>query len=77
MSVRKKHQNRDKFSLDLNGKTYQADYYVEGGMVTVEAMSEDAITVEKTTQIGASAEATARRLLKELISAGRVQESGC
>lgn len=62
--------------IQYKGKIYRAHYYVESGVVTVEAMSEDATVAKQTTQIGGStAELVARMLLRELIDAGRVLES--
>jgi hypothetical protein len=77
MPASKQSQHRHKFYLPINGKTYWADYYIEGDMVTVEAVTEDATVLEKTTEIGASAVFTAHMLLRELVRSGRVQEPGC
>ena len=77
MPERMQPRNRVKFSLSTNGKTNSAYYYVEGDMVTVEVVTEDATVVEKTTQIGAYAALTARMLLRELVREGKVQEPGC
>jgi hypothetical protein len=77
MSARKQPPHRYKLCLNSHGKTYWADYYIENGSVTVKAVSKDGTIVQKSTHIGASAELTTRMLLKELISAGQVQESGC
>jgi hypothetical protein len=77
MPASKQSQHRHKFSLPINGKTYRADYYIGDEMVTVEVVTEDATVLEKTTQIGASAELTAHMLLRELVRSGRLQEPGC
>ena len=77
MAARKKKPlQRYQISLEHKGKTYQAHYYVESGVVFVEAMSEDGTRARIHTQGGGStAEHTARMLLRELIDAGRVVES--
>jgi len=70
--AKKKQPTRHKISEEHNGKTYQAHYYVESGTVTVEAMSEHGTIIEHTTHVGASAEVTARMLLRELIDSGKI-----
>ena len=77
MPARNQSQRRHKFSLPINGKAYWADYYIEDEMVTVEVVHEDGRVLEKTTEIGASAEFTAHMLLRELVRSGRVPESRC
>jgi hypothetical protein len=58
------------------GKTYQANYYVESGVVIVEAMSKHG-TIARNQAIGGGsmAEHYARTLLIAMIDAGRVPES--
>jgi hypothetical protein len=72
MPASKQSQYRHTFSLHINGKMYWADYYIEGDMVTVEVVNEDATVLEKTTEIGASAAFTAQMLLRELVRSGRL-----
>ena len=77
MARKKQPQQRHEISMTHNGKTYRAHYYVESGVVTVEVMSEDAAVTKQTTQIGGStAEHVALMLLREMIDAGRVIETG-
>ena len=76
MARKKQPAQRHEIFMEHNGKTYRAHYYVESGVVTVEAMSGDAAVAKLTTQIGGStAEHVARMLLREMIDAGRVIES--
>jgi hypothetical protein len=75
MPIPQRPPRRYRLCLNSDEKTYWAEYYVEGSRVTVEAVSENATLVQRTTQIGTSAELTARELLSELVSAGQVQES--
>ncbi len=75
MARKNKPAPRHEITMECNGKTYIAHYYVESGVVTVEAMSEDATVAEMSTQVGASAKHTARMLLNEMIDGGRVIES--
>jgi hypothetical protein len=63
---------RDEISMERNGKNYSAYYYIEGGAVTVEAMSEDLVPVRKSTHISGNAEHEAHRLLREMIDAGLI-----
>jgi hypothetical protein len=72
MARKKKSQYWQEFSIELNGKTYQASYCTESGTVTVEAMTTDGVTLRNSTQIGASAQVTARMLLKEFIEGGHL-----
>ena len=75
MPTRQQSPRRYRLCLNSDEKTYWAEYYVEHGKVTVEAVSEDDTIVQKTGHVGTSAELSARELLSELISAGQVQES--
>jgi hypothetical protein len=77
MPASKQSQHRRKFSLPINGKTYQAYYYIEGDIITLDVVTEDGTVLEKTTEIGTSAELTAHMLLRELVRSGRLQEPGC
>jgi hypothetical protein len=75
MPARQRSPRRFRLCLNSHGKTYWAEYYVERGRVTVEAVSKDGSIEKKSTHIGTSAELSARELLSELVSAGQVQES--
>ena len=76
MARKKQPAQRHEISMEHNGKTYIAHYYVESGVVAVEAMSEDGAVAKPTALIGGStAEYVARRLLREMIDTGRVIES--
>ena len=64
---------RHEIVIEHQGKTIRAEYYIENGYVTVEAMSKNGIVTESVTLIGSSApEVTTRILLKELITSGRI-----
>ena len=67
MSRKKQLALRREILEEHKGKTYSARYCVESNSVTVEALSKDLAIVERTTHPGASAEMTARLLLRELI----------
>lgn len=76
MARKKKTPQRHEISMEHNGETYRAHYYVESGAVTVEAMSKDLVPIQSTTLIGGSgAEMIARVLLREMIKAGRIKPS--
>ncbi len=49
--------------MTIDGTDYEGSYEVERGLVTVSYLWHT-----KTTQVGASAEATARMLLRELVA---------
>ena len=71
--IKKTSIDKRKVSMDYNGKTYQAKYYIESKCVTIEAISDDGVFIEHTTQIGGgTAETVARMLLRELIDSGRI-----
>jgi len=72
MARKKKSQDWKEFSMERNGKTYQASYYIESGIVTVKVMTTGGVTLQNSTQVGNSAKATARMLLKEFIEGGRL-----
>jgi hypothetical protein len=74
MARRKHPVRRHEISMEHHGKTYRAHYYVENGVVTVEAMSQDATVARLSTQIGGStAKHVAHMLLNEIIDAGRAR----
>jgi hypothetical protein len=50
MARKKKPAQRQQISVEQNGKTYQADYYVESGVVIVEAMTEHGTIARNQTQ---------------------------
>lgn len=76
MARKKQPAQRHEISMERNGKTYIAHYYVESGVVTVEAMSEDGAVAKPSTLIGSStAKHVARMLLREMIDTERVIES--
>jgi hypothetical protein len=75
MARRKRPARRHEISVQRHGKTYRAQYVVERGTVTVEAMSQDGTVAKLSTQAGGSARFTAHMLLDELIDAGRVLAS--
>jgi len=75
MARKNKPAPRHEILMECNGKTYIAHYYVESGVVTVVAMSEDATVAKLTALIGGSTKHTARMLLREMIDGGRVIES--
>ena len=73
MVSEKQPAQRHEIVIEHQGKTIRADYYIEDGYVTVEAMSKNGTVTESVTLIGSSApEVTTRILLRELITSGRI-----
>lgn len=72
--VKSKTLIRQEFTLEENGRTYRAAYYIENKTVTVEVMTSSGLLLQPCTQIGGStAIAVARMLLRELVEAGKVK----
>ena len=75
MARKKQPAQRQEIVEEDKGKTYRGQFYVEGGVVTVEAMSKHGIVLTHSELTGGwPAEGLARSLLRELIDAGRVNE---
>lgn len=71
--AKKKVRQYQEVSIDQNGKTYKARYYVESGTVTVEVITKDGAMLNPCTQAGGDAYFTATMLLRELVDAGKVE----
>jgi hypothetical protein len=54
--------------MDFEGKSYEASYFVESGVVTLESFYG-----HQSTQVGANAEMTARMLFRELLDGAKAR----
>jgi hypothetical protein len=72
MASTKQPAPQEKFSMEYNGKTYHAEYYVEGWMMTIKAMNKDSAPVDLSGQMTdpSNPPFLARVLLRELIDGG-------
>jgi hypothetical protein len=62
-----KQPERTEISVEIDGKRYSGSYSVSSGAVTVDSVHGG----RKSTHVGASAEATARMLLREILQAAK------
>ena len=74
MARKKRPVQRETFSMDHNGITYDAQYYVEDGIVTIDATTKDLVPVERSAILIDPSKPLflARVLLRELIDGGRL-----
>ena len=64
---------RKTITIELDGKSYTAEYSTKGGVVMVRAIGKDGSTETNSTNSGGSGvEVIARLLLREMVEAGHV-----